>query len=441
MEILIKDCNWVLTQDEERRVLRNMSVLIKDGVVESVGKGLKGGDLIIDGSGKALMPGLINTHTHLSMTLLRGYAEDLPLESWLRNRIWPIERKLTGRLCYIGALLGCLEAARTGTTCLVDMYHHAGEVARAVHRVGLRGFIGQGLIDSVSWDRVSNDQLRKDFLRAALEAFESIAGLRDPKVKPIVAPHAPYTCSDELLTQAQLMAERLDTIVHIHLAETRREQAWFQKTYGCTVIEYLDRIGFLNPAVLAAHCVWLTKHDVRIIAERDVKVSHCPISNMKLGIGGAAPILEMLRMGVKVSLGTDGPASNNTLDMFEAMKLAPLLQKYSRWDPTALKAQQVLDMATIAAAEALGLKNVGYIKEGAEADLILVDFKSPSLQPVHGYEGLKANLIYSAKGLNVDTVIVQGKPIMVKRVFQTIEPDWVYRLVEEALDELGLKLG
>ena len=442
MEVLLENCDWVLTQDENRRVLRKTSVLVKDGLIEAIGRGLKGGDLVVSGEGKVLMPGLINTHTHLSMTLLRGYAEDLPLDEWLRERIWPVERKLTGRLCYIGALLGCLEMIRTGTTCVVDMYYHAGEVARAVHESCLRGFIGQGMIDVAGSGevRISNEPLRKDFLNATYKAVESIRGLGDPRVKPIIAPHAPYTCSDELLAEAMLLAERLDTLVHIHLAETRREQALFQKTYGCTVVEYLDKLGFLTPRVLAAHCVWLTKHDVRVLAERGVKVSHCPISNMKLGVGGVAPIPEMLEFGVAVSLGTDGAASNNTLDMFETMKFAALLQKHSRWDPAVFKAQQILDMATVSAAEALGLQGrVGCVKEGLEADLILVNLKTPSLQPIHGPESLVANLIYSAKGLNVDTVLVQGKPLMVEKTVETLDPEAVYSLAEEGLEELGIK--
>ena len=440
MEILIKDCDWIITQDEHRRVLRRSSVLVKDGLIADIASGLSGGDIIINGEGKVLMPALINTHTHISMSLLRGYAEDLPLDRWLKEKVWPLERKLTERLCYIGALLGCLEMVRTGTACLVDMYYHAGMVAKAVKEAGLRGFIGQGLIDTVSDDRVSDENLRRNFLTEMYKAVETIRGLNDPKIKPIVAPHAPYTCSDELLMESQTIARRFNALVHIHLAETRREQIMFQKRYGCSVVEYLNKIGFLDGNVLAAHCVWLTRRDIGILALRGVKVSHCPISNMKLGVGGVSPIPELMESGVLVSLGTDGPASNNTLDMFETMKFVALLQKHNRWDPAAVGVQQVLDMATVNASKSLGLENViGRIEKGFEADLILLDIRSPSLQPIYSPENLISNLIYAARGLNVDSLLLQGRPLMLEKVFQTLDEEEVYGLVEDALRELGIK--
>jgi len=440
LEILIKDCDWIITQDEHRRVLRKTSVLVKDGLIVDVSRDLTGGDVVVNGEGKALMPALINTHTHLSMSLLRGYAEDLPLDRWLKERVWPLERKLTGQLCYVGALLGCLEMIRTGTACLVDMYYHAGMVAKAVKEAGLRGFIGQGLIDTVSDDRASDEDLKRNFLTETYKTVETIRELNDPKIKPIVAPHAPYTCSDELLMESQTIAKKFNMLIHIHLAETRREQMMFQRKYGCSVVEYLDKVGFLDGNVLAAHCVWLTRRDIEVLALRRVKVSHCPISNMKLGVGGVSPIPELIEAGVFVSLGTDGPASNNALDMFETMKFTALLQKHTRWDPSVVSVQQVLDMATVNASESLGLGNViGRIEKGFEADLILVDIRSPSLQPIYSPENLISNLIYAAKGLNVDSLLVQGKLLMLNGVFQTLDEEKIYNLVEDALRELDIK--
>jgi len=440
LEILIKDCNWIITQDEHRRVLRRASVLVKDGLIADIGRDLSGGDVVVNGEGKVLMPALINTHTHISMSLLRGYAEDLPLDRWLKEKVWPLERKFTERLCYVGALLGCLEMIRTGTACLVDMYYYAGMVAKAVKEAGLRGFIGQGLIDTVSDDRASDENLRRNFLTETYKAIKTIRELNDPKIKPIVAPHAPYTCSDELLMESQTMARRLNALVHIHLAETRREQMMFQRKYGCSVVEYLDKIGFLNGNVLAAHCVWLTRRDIGVLALKGVKVSHCPISNMKLGVGGVSPIPELMESGVLVSLGTDGPASNNTLDMFETMKFAALLQKHNRWDPGAVSVQQVLDMATVNASRSLGLENVvGRIEKGFEADLILLDIRSPNLQPIYSPENLISNIIYAARGLNVDSLLVQGRLLMLEKNFQTLDEEKVYGLVEDALRELGIK--
>jgi 5-methylthioadenosine/S-adenosylhomocysteine deaminase len=440
LEILIKDCDWIITQDEHRRVLRKASVLVKDGLIVDVSRDLSGGDVVVNGEGKVLMPALINTHTHLSMSLLRGYAEDLPLDRWLKEKVWPLERKLTERLCYVGALLGCLEMIRTGTACLVDMYYHAGMVAKAVKEAGLRGFIGQGLIDTVSDDRASDEDLKRNFLTETYKTVETIRELNDPKIKPIVAPHAPYTCSDELLMESQTMAKKFNMLIHIHLAETRREQMMFQRKYGCSVVEYLDKVGFLDGNVLAAHCVWLTRRDIEVLALRRVKVSHCPISNMKLGVGGVSPIPELIETGVFVSLGTDGPASNNALDMFETMKFAALLQKHTRWDPSVVSVQQVLDMATVNASKSLDLGNViGRIEKGFEADLILVDIRSPSLQPIYSPENLISNLIYAAKGLNVDSLLVQGKLLMLNGVFQTLDEERIYNLVEDALRELDIK--
>jgi 5-methylthioadenosine/S-adenosylhomocysteine deaminase len=235
-----------------------------------------------------------------------------------------------------------------------------------------------------------------------------------------------------LLIWAKETAENEGAILTTHLAETRSEQAQFQKERGMRVIEYLDKIGFLCPNLLAAHCVWLTKSEVNLLAKRKVKVSHCPVSNMKLASGGVAPVPEMLESGVTVSLGTDGAASNNSLDMFETMKTCALLQKAHRWDATVLPAQQVLDLATIEGARALGVADkVGSIEAGKQADLIVVDARAPNLVPIHGAATVISDLVYSVKGANVDTSIVAGKILMKNREFQTLKENEIYEKAQE----------
>lgn len=428
MSILIKNCDWIVTQNPSRDVLKDYSVYIEDGKIVEINKKIScEAEHTIDGNGKILMPGLINTHTHVPMSLLRGYADDMPLQEWLKNKIWPIEARLTEDLCYKGALLGCLEMIKTGTTCFLDMYFFMESVAKAVKEAGLRAFLCYAMIDLFNFKKI-DEQLK---ISKGLSHF--IKSLKDEKIKFVLGPHAPYTCSKETLLKAVEIAEKENSLVHIHLAETRNEQVEFENKYGLREIEYLDKIGFLNPRIVAAHCIWLTKNEIRILKEKNVKVSHCPVSNMKLGIGGIAPLSEMLENGITVSLGTDGPASNNCLDMFETMKFCSLIHKFQKWDPTILPAQKVLDLATIEGAKALMIdKEVGSVEEGKTADLILVEIKAPNMMPIHGKDTVISNLVYSAKGFNVTTTIVNGKILMHEKKLKTLNENEVYEKAQEA---------
>ncbi len=365
------------------------------------------------------------------MSLFRGYADDVELREWLEKKIWPLEARLNGEMCYNGALLGSLEMTRTGTTCFVDMYFHMEDVAKAVAEAGLRAVLTPGMIDKP--DKASTEQERS----TALKFHEHIRKLRNPLLTFALGPHAPYTCGKETLLWTQEIAEKENTLVNIHIAETRGEQAQFEKDGKGRVSEYLDKIGFLNKRVLAAHSVWLTKSEVNLFGKRGVRVAHCPVSNMKLASGGTAPIPEMLDAGVPVGLGTDGPASNNGLDMFDTMKMTALVHKNARWDPTIMNAQRVLDMATLEGARCIGReKDLGSIETGKRADLVLLDTRDPNMVPIHRKETVVSDLVYSANGQNVDTTIVDGKPLMTNRRFQKLDQEKINEEVTSTIARL-----
>lgn len=398
-------------------MLRDASILIENGGIKQIGRNVKGPtDIEIDGKGKILLPGLINAHTHLSMALFRGFADDMQLQDWLEKKIWPLEAKLTGEACYYGALLGSAEMILSGTTSFVDMYFYMEDVARAVAESGLRGFLSYGIIDLFDPAKARMEQEKSK------KFFDFVRSLNNPRIRFALGPHAPYTCSAETLVWAKEFAEKNEAILHIHVAETRKEQADFQKQHGMRVVEYLDKIGALSKNMLAAHCVWLTKSEVALLGKHGVRVAHCPVSNMKLASGGVAPLPEMFEAGVSVGLGTDGAASNNTLDMFETMKVCALLHKAHRWDPTVLNAQKVLDLATIEDARALGVeREVGSLEVGKRADMILVDARAPNMNPIYGAETVVSDLVYSASSANVDTTIVDGRVLMENRKVRSID--------------------
>ncbi|MBI4564654.1 MAG: amidohydrolase [Planctomycetes bacterium] len=370
-------------------------VSIDGSVIAEVGHGLerKAGDRVIDGRGKAVIPGLINTHTHAAMVLLRSYADDLALSEWLKNRIWPLEKKLTSEDVRIGTRLACLEMVRSGTTTFNDMYFHGDSVARAAEELGVRACVSEVLIGDFQTGRIE-------------EGLERLKARRN--VIPAVGPHAAYSVSLDMLKNAAALAERHDARVHFHLAETREEVDTFRAREGKGLVEALDEIGFLSPRLLAAHGVWLDEREISQLARRGVSVSHCPASNMKLCAGKALDYETMERHSLNVTLGTDGAASNNNLDMFESMKFAALLQKHHYGNPARLSAREAFRMATVNGARALGI-HAGLIEPGYLADVALLDLERPCFTPDHD---ILSNIVYAARGDCVDTVIVGGRIVM-----------------------------
>lgn len=423
----------MITMDPRRRVFESGSVAIDGNKIVSVGKEYKEkADVIIDARGKVVLPGLINAHTHLSMTLLRGAADDMPLMGWLKTKIWPVEKNLKPEDCYTGALLGCLEMIKSGTTCFADQYFHMDRVAQAVEESGIRGMLSYGIIE------LGDPKRRESELRTGEKLVKEWHGKAGGRVLTMFGPHAPHTCSSECLAKVKEMAKKHRTGIHFHLSETKDEIKQVTEKYGKRPVEHLDSIDFLGPEVLAAHCVWLTEQEIKVLRDRGVKPVHNPVSNMKLG-SGIAPVPEMLAAGIPVALGTDGAASNNTLDMFSEMKFAALLNKVHKLDPEAVPAPLALEMATVNGAIALGLgKELGSIEAGKRADLVLVGLKKPHLSPLHD---VISHLVYSVVGSDVDTTIVDGKILMQNRQVLTLDEDKVLRKAQESADDLLARKG
>ena len=368
----------------------------------------------IDACGGIVMPGLVNTHTHLPMTLFRGLADDLPLEVWLENHIFPAERAvITPETVRWGALLACAEMALSGTTTCCDGYFHEEAAAEAVREAGLRAVLGQGVIDFPA-PGVPDPA---DNIRAARNFADAWLG-RTGTITPSIFCHSPTTCSERTLAAAKELCRELGLLFQVHAAETRRERDRFQTAHGLSPIAWLDRIGVLDPHTLLVHCVWVDAADIALIADRGAAVSHNPESNLKLG-SGIAPAAAMLAAGIAVGLGTDGAASNNDLDLLPAMDLAAKLHKVDGMDPTLISAESAIRMATIEGARALGMeREIGSIELGKQADLILIDTRQPHLTPMHHPA---STVVYAAGGADVATVLVAGRPLVRDRRLLTVE--------------------
>lgn len=405
------------------------SMLIEDGKIVDItdNKGSNGADEVIDGEGKVLIPGLVNTHTHLSMSLMRGLADDLPLDIWLNDHIWPVEAHLDGEHCYVGALLAALEMIKSGTTTCNDMYFFMDKVARAIDESGIRGVLCHGMID------LFDEEKRKGEYKETQRIIEKCHNTADGRVQVALGPHTPYTCSTELLNWVRKKADEKDLKIHIHVSETEKEVEDSLNDKKKRPFEYLEDLKFLGPDVIAAHSVWLSGAEIALIKDKNVKISHNPLSNMKLA-SGISPVSDLLANGVCVSLGTDGVASNNNLDLFQEMKTSSLLQKVRTLDPTVLPSAKVLEMATINGATALGMeKEIGTIEVGKKADLVLMDMKSPHLTP---YRNPISHLVYSAEGADVSTVICNGQILMREREVLVMDEVEVREMAESAAEDL-----
>ncbi len=366
-----------------------------------------------------ILPGLINMHTHAAMTLFRGIADDLPLKTWLEEHIFPAEARLTADVVSLGTELACAEMIRCGTTGFVDMYLFEDAVAEVVDRVGMRGWLGEGLFDFPSPSFPSGEEALKETERL----MQKWAG--HPRITITVDPHTPYTCNPELLKKAQRVASANDALVVIHLAETRWEDQEIRARYGFSPTEHLKELGVLSERLLAVHCVVLSERDIRLLAEAGVKVCHCPESNLKLA-SGVAPVPELLDAGVVVTLGTDGAASNNDLDLMSEMDTAAKLPKGLRNDPTLLSAPAALSMATVWAARALGREDLGELKTGAKADLAVVNLDQVHMRPC--YNPI-SHIVYVARSGDVQDVMVAGRFLMEDWRLTTIDEEGLLKRV------------
>lgn len=411
----------VITANAAFDVIKDGAVAFEDGVITYVGptpdeEARAAYDEAIDGRGGVVLPGLINTHGHAAMALLRGYADDLPLQAWLEEKMWPLEARFTAEHVRWGSLLAIAEMLKTGTTTFVDMYDHMGEVARNVEETGIRAVLCRGVIGLCPREvQVAKLEEAKAFART----YRGAAGGR---ITTMMAPHAPYTCPPDYIREIVDAAAELDVPVHIHLSETVREVEQNVRDYGVRPVEHLRRLGVFDRPTLVAHAVHLTDEEIAVLAEYDVKVSHNPGSNLKLA-SGIAPVPKLLANGVTVSLGTDSAASNNNLDLFEEMRLAALIHKGHTQDPLAVPAAEALKMATIYGADAVFQRDrIGSLEVGKRADLVLLDAREPHWHP--HYDPV-SHVVYAARSADVRRVYVDGRLVVEDGTCVTIDEERV----------------
>lgn len=422
----------VLTMNQDYEIFNPGAVAIDGDILVAVGSQADilsqfHADDVIDCGEKVLMPGLINTHTHIPMTLLRGLADDLRLDVWLMGYMMPVEREFVSpEFVRLGTKLGCAEFIRSGVTTFNDMYYFEDDVAEATAEAGLRAIVGQTVMKFSAPDAESYED--------SLALCENLIKKwqNHPLIIPAIAPHAVYTCTPLVLTQVVELAKKYDAIVHFHVSETKDEVENLRKEQGLPVVPYIRKFGMLDTKLIAAHCVFLDEGEIRSLQHAGVGIAHNPTSNLKLA-SGFAPVARMMHLGCNVGIGTDGSASNNDLDMFEEIRLANLIAKASSGDPTVLPARQTLAMATIIGAKALHIDDItGSLEPGKRADLVLVDISPVHNQPrfLRDPDGIYAQLIYAAKSTDVTDTMVNGNWLMRNRELLTVNE-------KELIDQAG----
>lgn len=425
MSIAVKNTT-IVTQDAQRKVVHG-DLYVEDDKIIQVGGTAPEADHVIDGTGQVVLPGLINLHTHVPMGLFRGYGDDMLLEPWLQERIWPAEAKLTPETMRAGADLGHLEMIANGVTSYLDMYWmEADVIADSCREAGLRGWCGEGMVDFETPEGEPNAKLKE--IEASIKATKD-----DSLITHCPSPHGTYTASRATYTEAARIATDYGVPLHTHCSETRTEIYDVLRDQGARPIQVLKETGALDANAVLAHCGWVTKEEVRDIANAGASVAHCPVSNLKLATGGTCPVPEFHECDVCVGLGTDGAASNNGTDLFETMKFAALVQKQHRWDPEVLPAQRVLDMATRDGAAALRRPDLGHISEGATADFCMVDFRRPQLVPRHD---VISHLVYATSGRDVSATVVHGQVLMAEGTVRTLDAETVMTNAEEAAKQV-----
>jgi 5-methylthioadenosine/S-adenosylhomocysteine deaminase len=409
VDLLITNAT-IVTMDSERRIIEHGQIAVRGDTIYAIGDGLlfpKGvqAKQTIDAKGALVLPGFINGHTHVPMTLLRGLHDDVTLDDWLRKYIFPAEAKnVTEDFVRWGTRLAAAEQIRSGVTTFADMYYFEDAVAEETKAAGMRGVVGETFIDFPAPDNKTNAAML-EYSDKFLKRWQG-----DPLIHAAVAPHSIYTCSAKTLQDSAALARKYHAPILIHVAEMKKELDDSLKQNALTPVQYLDKLGMLGPDVLAAHCIFVDEKDRKILADRQVGCVHNPSSNMMLA-SGVAPVVEERAAGIAVGLGTDGPAgSNNDLDLMEEMDLAAKLQKITKMDPRALGAKSVVEMATIEGAKALHMeKEIGSLEVGKKADIILISLDEPNAVPMYD---IYAQLAYALKGSDVETVVIGGRVVM-----------------------------
>lgn len=415
----------VLTMDSEFRFFENGAVVVEDDKIADVGnqddifkKYNQTDHKFINARGKLIMPGLINAHTHIPMTIFRGYADDLALHEWLYDYIFPVESKFaTAENVRTGSELAVAEMIRCGTTTFNDMYYFADVIAEVCDKSGMRAFISEAVIcfPAPNSPTPKNGLENGEFLMNKWNAH--------PRITLTAASHSPYSCSGEYIYLAKELADKFNVPFNIHLAETKKEFDDSIKEHGMTPVEYLDDLGVLGENTIAAHGVHLTEKDIETLSNRGVSVVHNPECNMKLA-SGVAPVSKLLQAGVKIALGTDGVASNNNMDLFEEMNTTAILHKLSEQNPTVMNAQTVVELCTIRGAEVLGVKDqIGSLQKGKKADVIIIDLEQPHALPVYNIYSL---IVYSLQGRDVESVMINGEWVMQQRQLTHINEEKVF---------------
>jgi 5-methylthioadenosine/S-adenosylhomocysteine deaminase len=425
---LVVASGTVVTMDSAKRVIEDGAVAVRGDEIIAIGKrdeiaARYDAARTIDAHGRIVMPGLINSHAHAAMSLFRGIADDLSLDDWLRKYIFPAEAwNVTPDFVAWGTRLGILEMLRGGITEYADMYYFEDDVARVTKEAGVRGVLGETIIDFPAPDNKTLDAAF-GYTQKYLDHWKG-----DPLIVAAVAPHSIYTCSEKTLQDSAALARKNGAPILIHIAEAPFELDQSRAKHGLTPVAYLGKIGLLGPDVLGAHCIWTNAADIAALAHYGVGCSHNPSSNMKTA-AGVMPVIEMRDAGVAVGLATDGAASNNSQDLFEEMDLAAKLQKISRMDPRALPAQQVVEMATIDGARALHLeKQIGSLEAGKKADLIIVDVSAPHATPMYS---VYSEIVFALKATDVRTVVIGGRVVMDERKMLTLNEDEILQKAKE----------
>lgn len=425
----------LLTMSAGMEIIEDCFVGIKDSIIVAAGAKTDSAHTAlraketIDASGCVVMPGLVNTHTHVPMVCFRGMADDLPLMEWLTGHIFPAEARFVSRkMVYDGATLAMAEMILSGTTTFCDGYFHEDSITEAVDAAGMRAVVSQGFADFVMPDKPSVKKIM-----AAAERFVTKWLPRAPLITPAYFCHSPYTCSPETLVRVKEAAREAGILYLIHLLENRDEKDTILSRYGREPVRHLLELGILDEQTIAVHCNWLTPENIDVFADRGVKVSHNPESSMKLA-AGVAPIPAMLKKGITVGIGTDGCASNNDMDMFREMDTAAKVHKVKSLDPTLMNAQTVCKLATMGGAKVLGLdKLIGSIEKGKKADIILVDMNQPHLTPLYNHY---SQLVYAARGADVKTSIINGRIVMKDRKLLTIDINTAMKNVRSVAAEI-----